>query len=606
METRRPDPTLTRQIRSISLDTSFSSKQKRNIRKEKQKIFKDLNGNDISDPRVKINAINTNINILQTEKMRIVTDPTRTIALKDHKEYQQLDEKIRELAKQINKQPDDKINYQINYAEEVVVLEYWNAKAIQENASDVGEIKWFETLSEEECNAILKLSVEHLQKIIRDQGLSEYQGAAMCCTVVVGNQIFIVWLGDNLVYLYQPANPSTLTRLNEPHIPNCEKEFYRIKEIGGRITKNNDQIVYLEETLTASRLLGHDYFLKKGLEHIAEVRVYNVEFAKPTLLFHTGKGFLQVDSDNYAPLTKFIKQSIELHFKRSPSEIANNIYTNLENTKIKDNISLGLMYISSEDNTAKYMGMFTGYHGCAVSQAASYLYQPILQCNTLLKVLKDLYPQDEKILNDMTKKIETFFASLNRQKNILEIKTIYENFNDYLSILLNTAPDLQTICNYLIENYVAPHLLISNINQTNVNDEGAKLKATETLNRADHFFKWLQEIMKAKNDILSTIPIKERENDKKYKLKKEIIQDLEQQLKEMVSNYPDKSEVILVGSVINKLGIIKQKIESFKTDIFHKHQYADLLNTIVNLFDRISLQPRGRSLTVSVVPLVPK
>lgn len=344
------------------------------------------------------------------------------------------------------------------------MAELRGARVTQDNRVNAGALrsKFLCNVPKEVYTGILSKATALVQDFTHKVLFNYDDGSTLCATVIVGNDIYTVNLGDSAAYvavLDESNKVVQFLRLNTLlHRGSESAERKRILKTGAYI-EDNEYIVNDEyHALRLSRSLGYSSYEGHGLSHEPDTYVNHVAINQK------GKVFVIVACDGLTDreclTTEDIKGLLEAHHEKPPNQIAVILAKEAILRDSRDNVSVLVTPLDENASRAKYMGVFDGscnpYNSESLSEPASQLFGLVLQIKLNCAILYHSFAEGslKNKLVSLTENVDqaysyiyTIFDDFHRRgpidisdKYYLFVKQVYIHYVRLLSDLVNALP----------------------------------------------------------------------------------------------------------------------------------------------------------------------
>lgn len=257
------------------------------------------------------------------------------------------------------------------------IVELWGGRDRQEDRIIVREVADFYQLTEPERKKVIIDTIKILQTHITEKNV--HGGSTLCLTILNQNKIYTASVGDSNAFLAvidSNGKVNPFFRLNRIlHHPNEPSEIKRIPSEYIRYQRLNGM-------LALSRAMGDNSFERFGLLHEpSEIYVDEINIPKngKALVINACDGLTEDDCLKENDIIKLIEDNKEEAFDSLAVKLAKAAYDNGSG----DNISVLITALEPESIKTKYLMIFDGHSGDAVSE---FLYQEFDQVfNTEIK-----------------------------------------------------------------------------------------------------------------------------------------------------------------------------------------------------------------------------
>lgn len=212
-------------------------------------------------------------------------------------------------------------------------------------------------------------------------------GSTFISTIIDGNQLTTVYLGDSvsfLIILNENYEVVRKERLNKNlHNPDDESESERLESVKDSFLYVKNDCVRLGSGLAVSRGFGDKYSEAYGLIHEPEIDKITFDIPKygKAFIICACDGLTESDCLNLDDIAQFISD----HGHRMLNELGNTAKLLAQKAIEKgsqDNVSVLIISLTQKDlsldSIPKYMAIFDGHNGNCVSKMLSKYYQEIL------------------------------------------------------------------------------------------------------------------------------------------------------------------------------------------------------------------------------------
>jgi serine/threonine protein phosphatase PrpC len=332
-------------------------------------------------------------------------------------------------------------------------------KQNQEDRMLTAPLPGFADLNNTQRQTVLLNTPKILQKLIEQSGLGNFCGSTLCSTIIVGNTIYNLNLGDSTAHLCQLSAQNTkVQQLNDIIILSRSNKIY-IRSEDGKL-----------QNLGVKNALGDISFEvdmdgKEGVTHNPDLKVHTIPVVpgEEAFIIVACDGLLEtiqrINSNNKNADIKslsedWLKEKIQAHHGKSlvdfAAELANAAVTGntiidqdneTQDKNSQDNISVLVTKLDANETSAKYLAVFDGHGGDEVADLIYQLYDCVLQNQILLTKLAD-HLSDAELAKDVCHKIETIISYLVIDRKVDQVKQIYEDYNAYITGFINDKPAL--------------------------------------------------------------------------------------------------------------------------------------------------------------------
>lgn len=272
----------------------------------------------------------------------------------------------REQIKRANHQAET-IDYRaIHTITDTGIVELWGLRDRQEDRVVVGEVNDFDKLTDERRKYIMEATIRKLQSAITNKHI--HGGSTLCLVILYKQTIYTASVGDSNAFvavLNAKGHIKTFFRLNRTlHHPDEPSETLRL-------APENVHFGRLGGMLALSRAIGDNAFERFGLLHEpSEIYVDHLDIPHDgqAIVINACDGLTEADCLNEKKIKRIIKENRTESSDVLALILAESAYENGS----EDNISVLVTRVTPQSDKTKFLAVFDGHSGDAVSE---YLFQ---------------------------------------------------------------------------------------------------------------------------------------------------------------------------------------------------------------------------------------
>lgn len=246
------------------------------------------------------------------------------------------------------------------------LVELWGLRDRQEDRVVVGEINDFDKLTDEQRKYIMEATIQKLQSAITDKHIRG--GSTLCLVMLYKQTIYTASVGDSNAFvavLNAKGHIKTFFRLNRTlHHPDEPSETMRL-------APENVHFGRLGGMLALSRAIGDNAFERFGLLHEpSEIYVDHLDIPHggQAIVINACDGLTEADCLTEKDIQRIIKENQ----KESIDVLALKLAVGAYESGSEDNISVLVTRVTPQSDKTKFLAVFDGHCGDAVSE---YLFQ---------------------------------------------------------------------------------------------------------------------------------------------------------------------------------------------------------------------------------------